>query len=90
MPDLGVPTVCSDCGAPIIWLLTVKNNRMPVDANPDPERGNVIRQGDRAGVLGPRQAAGARKAGTPMRTHHAVTCPYASRWQNPRRGGGRR
>jgi len=81
MSELGVPTICSDCQAPILWLLTSNNKRMPVDAAPDPKRGNVIRQGHQAGVLGKTQADAARAAGTELRTHHALTCPYAGRWQ---------
>jgi hypothetical protein len=82
--ELGVQTICSDCQAPILWLLTANDKRMPVDAKPDPQQGNVLRQGDRAGVLGKNQAAAARAAGTELRTHHAVTCPYAARWQKPK------
>lgn len=78
------PTTCNYCTAPIMWLITSAGKRMPVDARPDPERGNVLRQGDHAGVLGKNQAAAARALGTPLRLHHAVTCPFASAWQNPK------
>jgi hypothetical protein len=82
------PTTCNYCRAEILWLTTTNGKRMPVDARPDLERGNVLRQGDRAGVLGKSQAAAARAQGTPLRTHHALTCPYASAWSGPK--GARR
>lgn len=71
-----------------MWLVTGAGKRMPVDARPDPERGNIVRQGDHAGVLGPGPAAGARARGVPLRLHHAVTCPFAARW-NRRKAGAR-
>ena len=83
MGELGVQTICSDCQAPIIWLLTVKDNRMPIDAEPNTDIGNVLRQGDRAGVLAKTQAAAARKSGAKLHTHHRLTCPHAHRWARP-------
>jgi hypothetical protein len=71
---------CPDCAAPILWLTTGTGARMPVDANPDPVRGNVIVDRQYAGVLGHTKAAAARVAGRPLHTHHRVTCPHAAKW----------
>lgn len=90
MPDLNTPTTCNYCSAEILWLRTTTGKLMPVDARPDPERGNVLRHGDRGGVLGKNQAAAARAAGTPLRLHHAVSCPFASAWQRGDRKAARR
>lgn len=89
VPDLNTPTTCNYCGAAILWLRTGTGKLMPVDARPDLERGNVLRHGDRAGVLGKSQAAAARAAGTPLRLHHAVSCPFASAWQGGRKAARR-
>ncbi|HET9892613.1 MAG TPA: hypothetical protein VFQ42_19145 [Mycobacterium sp.] len=78
-------TPCPDCGASILWLTTERGARMPVDAEPDGERGNVIRQGDRCSVLGRTQAAGARAAGVALHVHHKLTCPHAARWARDQR-----
>lgn len=73
---------CNHCAEAIRWLTTAAGKRMPVNAAPDPERGNIIILGGHAGVLGPRPATAARYAGKVLYLHHAVTCPYASRWQD--------
>lgn len=83
---------CSSCHEPIIWARTQLGERMPVDAKPDPERGNVILTGApphvRAGVLTHGQASGARAAGQRLYTSHLATCPHAARHR--RRDRGRR
>lgn len=80
------PTPCNFCSSQIIWLRTRTGAFMPVDADPTP-KGNVLRSGDHAGVLGPNQAAAARQSGAQLHLHHAVTCPHAPRWQGK---GGKR
>jgi hypothetical protein len=74
------PTPCPDCGKPILWLTTEAHARMPVDAEPDPHRGNVILIGGVAGVLGRAKARAARAAGFDLRTHHRLKCPNADAW----------
>jgi len=82
MAELGTLTVCDACGDAIVWLLTTNQKRMPVDAKPDRDRGNIVRQGVTAGVLGKTKAAAARKlGGVQLFTHHALNCPYSDRWQ---------
>lgn len=71
---------CNHCAAPIRWMTTVAGKNMPVDAKPDPDRGNVVRLGGRVGVLGPSQAAAARAAGQQLYLAHAASCAFASRW----------
>jgi hypothetical protein len=81
-PDADVAGVCEHCDGALLWLTTAAGKRMPVDAAPDPDRGNVIRTGAVAGVLGPGPAAAARAAGQPLWLHHVVTCPHADRWRS--------
>jgi hypothetical protein len=75
------PNRCASCDAPIVWARTQRAERMPVDAEPDAERGNVILTGQppdvRAGVLSRGQAEGARASGQRLHTSHFATCPYA-------------
>lgn len=33
MLTIGLPTNCRSCGAQIIWMMTVNNRRMPVNAD---------------------------------------------------------
>lgn len=82
---------CNYCAAPIRWLTTSTGKRMPVDAQPDRERGNVVRLGGLAAVLGKGPAAAARDQGVDAYLHHAVTCPYAAQWNTKaRHPAGRR
>jgi hypothetical protein len=79
------PSPCPDCGQPILWLTTATGARMPVDADPDPHRGNVVLIGHTAGVLGHGKARAARAAGLELRTHHKLKCPRVDRWADRRR-----
>lgn len=78
--DARIGGVCEHCDAELLWLTAAADKRMPVNAAPDPDRGNVVRSGPVAGVLGASQAAAARAAGTRLWLHHTVTCPHADRW----------
>lgn len=76
---------CDHCDARLLWAVTVNEKAMPLDAEPNPLRGNVLvteQAGQfRASVVGKRSTAAAmRQAGQRMHLHHAVSCPYASRW----------
>lgn len=75
---------CNYCAEPIRWMTTSAGKHMPVNAEPDPGRGNVVRLGHQVGVLNVRQATAARARGVELYLHHAVTCPYAARWQGPK------
>lgn len=85
-PDADISALC-ECGARILWLTTDAGKRMPVDADPDPERGNIVRSGRHAGVLGDQGARSARAAGTPLWLHHRASCAKAGQWSDagPRR-----
>lgn len=77
-------TYCNFCSAEIMWLVTPRGARMPVNATPDPRRGNVRRNGTLAQILSADDAAAARDAGAGLRVHHATTCPHAARWSKQR------
>ncbi|MFR9807094.1 hypothetical protein ACL02T_33075 [Pseudonocardia sp. RS010] len=76
---------CNECQAPIIWPRSARSGTAtPLDAQPSP-RGNVALYERGSGtqiaaVLTPRAAAGYRAAGQPTYLHHAVSCPFAARW----------
>lgn len=86
-PDAAIAGECEHCYSPLLWLTTGAGKRMPVDADPDPVKGNVVRHGPVAGVLGPDKAVAARAGGTTLYTHHVVTCPHADRWRSKPRPG---
>ncbi|MDN5861747.1 MAG: hypothetical protein L0H84_24365 [Pseudonocardia sp.] len=71
---------CNYCAAPLRWALTAAGKRMPLDAAPDAQRGNVLLLGGRAAVLGPGPARGARSDGQTLYLPHAVFCPHARHW----------
>jgi hypothetical protein len=80
------PAVCAapDCGARLLWLLTVREAWMPINADPDPA-GNVVI--DRRGCA---QVAQVVAAGDQADEHtarympHHATCPAADRYRRPR------
>lgn len=77
----GGPQRCRYCGAPIIWCLTEKGRRMPLDAEPTPD--GHLRLDSATGRC---QVVG---VGSPEHQHytsHFATCPRAAE----ARKGGRR
>jgi hypothetical protein len=72
---------CRSCSAPIVWALTERGKRMPVDAEPSADGNIVLIAPD-----DPRDEPVARIAGLADRTEerhrsHFVTCPQASSWR---------
>lgn len=73
---------CRSCGAPIRWVLTRTGKRIPLDRQPDPDRGNVrpVEQYEgevRAHVLTTVDAEAARADGELLWVAHFTTCPNA-------------
>lgn len=82
---------CRSCGAPIIWAITRRGVRIPLDAVPDLVKGNQVIELDAPeGIDGP-QTWRARAADTLLDAaqdrympHHA-TCPQGKQWRKPQR-----
>lgn len=75
--ELGVITECRSCHGPIVWCLTERGKRMPVDAVPV-ESGTFVKVATQDGspVMSARHAPeGARY------TSHFATCPDAADWR---------
>lgn len=87
--DVKPSSTCNYCFGRLRWLTTAAGQLMPVDAEPDPKRGNVIVIGGKAGVLGPSRARAARASGVQLYLHHAATCPQAAAWNKPTPKPGR-
>ncbi len=73
---------CRSCGAPIRWVVTMTGKRIPLDRQPDPDKGNVRRVEQyggelRAHVLTSSDAEAARGEGEPLWVAHFTTCPNA-------------
>lgn len=80
-----------DCGAEIVWAITVNGKRMPVEAHPHPTHGNVYLDETAAGelratVLPPGKARALRAAKQPLHLSHFSQCPNADQY---RRKGNR-
>lgn len=77
---------CRSCLKPIQWAVTDNDKHMPVDAFPDPERGNVSLYPDggtmRAVVVPKAKAAAMRARGHQLHLSHHATCPDGPKWRN--------
>lgn len=71
-----LPT-CSACGAPVRWVLTLGDRRMPLDPEPH-EDGNVVRRTTKEGAVRAKVLTGEELPAqeTAWRSHF-VTCPQA-------------
>jgi len=72
---------CRSCGAPIRWVTTINDKRIPIDREPDPD-GNIyasLVDGEwRAVVRGPEADP---PAGRHLYRAHFATCPDAKSWR---------
>lgn len=79
---------CRSCRASIYWCTTDRDKPMPVDAWPDPDRGNVSiypEKGQmRAVVVHRSQAEAMRARGLQLHTSHFSSCPNANQWRKKR------
>jgi hypothetical protein len=72
---------CSSCHRPIIWCVTERQKRMPVDAVP-PDKGGNVEVIPRKGIAAPlaKVLPVAKQFGKRgLRTSHFATCPNADR-----------
>jgi len=72
---------CESCHKPVIWAVTVKAKRMPVNAEPEPD-GNValdFRPGmdPLARILTVTRQFGVKN----LRKSHFADCPQAAKWR---------
>ena len=86
----GTPAKCSACGSEIVWAVTAKGERMPVDPEPI-VGGNLILDlsgsGATARVQTAAEKAEAAAAGHVLGTRyvsHFATCPAAARFRKPK------
>ena len=79
---------CRFCGAPVIWAVTFRGGRMPVDAEPTAD-GTVLLLDAIGGqvnaiVVSRYELSSARINGGPLRRAHRATCPKAKEWRRKR------
>lgn len=76
---------CESCGSSTVSAVSATGEPIPVDYNPDPDRGDVLLSMVRgqlvAAVLKGGRLKGAQAGGAKLRTEHAVTCPYSDRFR---------
>lgn len=71
---------CRSCEAPVIWTVTVKDKRMPVDAEPSPD-GNVELTPTPVGPPLATVHAQPPLGVDDLRLSHFATCPDAKDWK---------
>jgi hypothetical protein len=73
--------VCRSCGARIVWTVTERGRRMPIDPVPNPA-GNIILRERAAGLEPVAVYTSAPPAeGEKRFTSHFATCPQAKKWR---------
>lgn len=72
---------CRSCGQPIIWTVTIRGKRMPVDAEPDVQ-GNIMLEQSTAGAPPTAVYSKASLLSVDERhTSHFATCPQSDEWR---------
>jgi hypothetical protein len=76
--------VCRSCGAPVLWTISLRGKRMPLNAQPDYRRGNLFivaaqnGNGSRLAIhvshLADEAREYANKAGLRLYSSHFATC----------------
>lgn len=85
MPD----QPCRSCGAPLLWTITVKGKRHPVDRDPHPEGtikvvAGVSGAAPKSYVMAGLDLATMRADGVALHRSHFATCPQAAQHRRPR------
>lgn len=73
---------CRSCKAPILWTVTVKEKRMPVNAEPSPVGNLVVIMRDGLPPLA--RAPDLFDVGLPRYTSHFANCPQSKGWRKGR------
>lgn len=76
-------TACKSCGAPVIWAVTVKGARMPVDQAPADD-GNVVLIMSERGTEAIVVSSPDEHPGVVRRKSHFATCANAAQHRKPR------
>lgn len=76
---------CQSCEAPIIWTVTERGKRMPVNAEAvDVQHGFRLKGRENGGA--PLARWGLAMAGEKLYVAHFATCPDAAQHRRPKRG----
>lgn len=81
---------CTSCHASIVWAITDRSKRMPLDATPNPE-GNMAVMRDETDTLVCRAITAERPLRPGERAYqpHFASCPNAERHRKPAKAGRR-
>ena len=88
-------TTCASCGAAILWAITSRGKRMPLDAHPSDAGTYYVFAGTGVRFLDPLQAVAisltsdvrvgyGRRTDRPKFVSHFATCPNAAAHRKPR------
>lgn len=90
MTDQPKPPVasCRSCGASIVWAITERGKRIPLDAEPNAVKGNMVLEVETLIVNGhpqerwrARQVAPLLDAAQVRYMPHHATCPQGNQWR---------
>lgn len=78
-------STCRSCHAPVVWAVTTRGKRIPLDPAPV-EHGNIVLgvsgRSDPIAIVVPAEQI--LLADGPRFISHFATCPNSARWRNPR------
>ena len=77
-------SACQSCEAPMVWVLTRNNKRMPVDAEPRSTGSFELRQG--VGQVFADFVPAKARGGRDLYGPHFETCPHAAQHRRKRSG----
>lgn len=78
---------CGSCKAAVLWALTPKGERTPIDPAVNMDKGNTLVLAPKnlhaylAVVLSGKMLAQAKSAGVDLRVNHWATCPDRQEWR---------
>lgn len=82
---------CRSCGAEIVWAITERGKRIPLNAEPDNAKGNIVialldemaptRGGGMEPMFSARTALGLMNANEERYMPHHAVCPQAKQWR---------
>jgi hypothetical protein len=75
---------CRTCGARVLWVVTERGNKMPLDADPDPAGRFVLADGDPPLAVYVGEGSAARPGEGRYQSHFA-SCPDSKKWRGQSR-----
>jgi hypothetical protein len=75
---------CRSCSAPIVWCVSERGARAPMNAEPSPDGTFALRE-EGSVVIATFVRSEHVGPGRPLHTSHFAVCPDKARWRKPRK-----